>query len=344
VTIPDQVPLGFWVNHDIVVNGKKTPTVDLDGLTELEAFTAGSFRDVAGWWADYNFVPDHDVGEVYVQFRQVGGSPVNVKVGRFAPKLSLWKENDLATVSRFGYNEQYVVGVNPLTTPPTTGNPFMIDRSQGGVELNGIIGNRIFLAAGAATPPEKDHNGVDGYGQVSVRIGGVDFRGNAPEISLVRESVWDQLAVTVGAFIYEGSSRNFEVDPATSRNLAFKNGFYRAGGEAEVLYGAWKFRTNYIYGHDDNPQGPLGTGLGERSSFAMVQGQYLFPVHVMAAARFEFQDIEHEGITRRLIPTVVWAPWQNVKMALEYVHQVQPKTFGPNYIDREYTCRVTFAY
>lgn len=342
VTIPDQVPIGFWVNHDIVVNGKKKPTVDLDGLTELEAFTAGSFRDIAGWWADYNFVPDHDIGEAYIQFRQVVG-PVNVKVGRFVPKLSLWRENDQATPSTFGFQEM-VVGVNPHTVPPTTGNPFMIDRPQGGVELNGIIGNRLFLAAGVLTPPEKDHNGVDGYGHVSLRIGGVDFKGNAPDISLVEESIWDKLTLTLGGFIYEGSSRNFEFDPATNRNLEFPNDFWRAGGEMEVLYGGFKLRANGIFGHDDNPQGPLGTALSERSTFTMVSAQYLFPIHVMVAGRFEYQDIQHEGITTRYVPSVVWAPWQNIKVALEYVHEVLPHNVGPNYINREYTTRFTYAY
>ncbi len=338
VTIPDQVPVSFWVNHDFIVNKDKMPQVDLNGRTELELFTAGSFRGKAGWFAEYNFKPDADIGEVYLQFRQPASLPLNVKVGRFKPKLSLWKSNDSATISSYGYNDM-VVGVNPTTTPPTTGNPFTIDREQGGLELNSVF-NRIFVATGVVTPPEKTRNGPDFYAHLSARIGGVDFNGNEPAISLVRESFWDNLALTLGTFGYiAGSSKNTIFDPATNKNLEFPNDFYRVGFESELLYKNLRFRLNAILGEDDNPQGPNGTGVSERSRFYMAQVQYIFMQNVLTAMRFEHQDIEHEGITSRYIPTVTFAPWQNIRLALEYVHEIQP-----HFINREYTGRITFAY
>ena len=342
VTIPDQVPVSFWVNHDIIVNKDKTPQVDLDGGTELEVFTAGNFRGKAGWWAEYNFAPDHDIGEIYIQFRHLFSTPVNVKVGRFIPKLSLWKSNDSATISSYGYNEM-VVGVDPTTS--TTGNPFSIDREQGGVEINSLIGNRVFLAAGAMTPPEKTRNGPDLYAHLSVRIGGTDFAGKSPAISLVRSSIWDDLALTLGAFGYLGSSANIVFDPATNRDLKFANDFYRVGVETEVLYKQLRFRGNAIFGEDKNPQGPLGSfgGKQEKSLFIMGQGQYIFMQNLLAAFRYEHQDIEHEGIVHRYIPSVTYAPWQNIRVALEYVYMTQPNFITPH-VDREYTCRVTFAY
>lgn len=343
VTIPDQVPISFWVNHDFILNKDKKPQIDLDGMTELELFTAGNFRGKAGWWAEYNFAPDHDIGEVYLQFRHLFTSPVNVKVGRFFPKLSLWKSNDSTTISSYGYNNM-VVGVNPRITPPTTGNPFMIDREQGGGEINSLIGNRMFVAVGAVTPPEKTRNGPDLYAHLSMRFGGMDFNGSAPEISLVRESIWDDLALTFGTFGYFGSSSNTLFDPATNKDLNFANDFYRMGIESEVLYKQLRFRMNAIFGEDKNPQGPAGIGKQEKSLFVMGQGQYIFSKKILTAFRYEHQDIEHEGITRRYIPTVVYAPWQNIRVALEYVHEIQPHIVNPNFINREYTARLTFAY
>ena len=357
--IPDQVPISLWVNHDIILNKEKTPQFDMDGQTELEMFTGGSFRGKAGWWAEYNFVPDHDIGEVYTQLRHVIGSPVNVKVGKFKPKLSLWKDNDSSTISSYGYNEM-VVGSNPLVQLPVVdpvtgvtlvtsiGNPFMITREQGAIEVNSLIGNRLFAAYGITTPPEKDRNGPDMYGHLSVRIGGTDFAGSEPEISLTRESIWDNLALTFGTFGYFGSSNNFFFDETSNKNIRFKNDFFRLGLESEVLYKNLRFRLNSIWGEDKDPQGPAGTGQKEKSLWVMAQGQYIFMQNILAAMRYEHQDIEHEGITRRYIPTVVYAPWQNVKAGLEYVHEIRPRVFAPGapheYITREYTLRLTYAY
>ena len=356
VAITDQVPVSLWVNHDFILNRDKTPRLDLNGETELELFTAGNFRGKAGWWAEYNFKPDADIGEVFIQFRKVFGSPVNVKAGRFKPKLSLWKSNDSATLTSYGYNDM-VVGANPAQIVPDfvsgIGNPFAIDREQGGVELNSVLGNRLFAAFGAVTPPEKTGNGPDYYGHLSVRFGGTDFNGNEPAISLVEESIWDNLALTFGAFGYIGTSNTFE--NVFDRDIKFKNDFRRVGIESEVLYKKLRLRMNAIFGQDAHPQQPAGLSGSETSRFYMAQGQYIFMRNILAAMRYENQYIEHEGVTHRYVPSVVYAPWQNVRIALEYVYEIQPihevdpafqapVVFKQHFINREYTCRLTFAY
>jgi hypothetical protein len=357
--IPDQVPISLWVNHDIVVNKRATRVTtdaatgqsatvgatefDLDGLTELEMFTGGSFRGKAGWWAEYNFAPDHDIGEVYIQLRHLLGSPVNFKVGRFKAKLSLWKDNDSATISDYGYND-YVVGVNNTTAVPTTGNPFTITQEKGGMELNSLVGNHIFLAAGIQTPPEKTVNGPFYYGHAEVRFGGVDLAGNDPVVSLESESIWENLALTFAGFYYNGTSLNEKLDPTTNAFLKFKNNFYRAGVESDILFKNLRFRLNAIQGEDKNPQGPDGLGVSERSRVYMAQGQYIFMRDMLAAMRYEYQDIEHEGNTRRYIPSFVYAPWQNVRVALEYEYQITPHIINLKNIDRLYTTRFTFAF
>ena len=343
VTIPDLVPVAFWVQHDFIYNknrfddtGKKMPQFDLDGETEFEVFTGGSFRDKAGWWAEYNFAPEKELGEAYIQFRKPFTLPLNVKAGKFKPQLSLWKPNDSATLSEYGYYGM-VVGQTATATTTTTGNPFEIGREQGGVEINSIIGNRVFVATGLVTPPEKDRNGPDCYGHVSVRIGGTDFNGNAPVISLDRESVWDDLALTFGTFGYYGSATNVTTDPTTLAILSTNaNDFYRLGLESEVLYKKLRLRISGILGRDKNPQ---GLGTSEMSRFFMAQGQYLLMKNLLAAMRFEYQDIATEGIVQRYIPSVTYAPWQNIRLALEYVGEHKADA-----VKREATVRISFAF
>ena len=174
----------------------------------------------------------------------------------------------------------------------------------------------------------------------------MDFNGSEPKISLMEEEGWfdwQSLAVTMGTFVYVGSPKNTITDPATNRELSFENDFYRLGFEIEPLYKNLRLRMNAILGQDRNPQGPRGTGTSEKSLWLMAQGQYIFMQNILAAFRYEHQDIEHEGITHRYIPSVVYAPWQNVKFALEYLYEIQPH-IQPEYINREYTFRVHFAY
>jgi hypothetical protein len=347
VTIPELVPVAFWVQHDVIWNknryddsGKKMPQFDLDGETEFEVFTAGSFRDKAGWWAEYNFAPDNELGETYIQFRKPFSLPLNVKAGKFKPQLSLWKPNDSATLSEYGFYGM-TVGQSATATTATSGNPFQIGREQGGVEFNSIIGNRVFVAAGMVTPPEKDRNGPDCYGHVSVRFGGTDFNGNAPVIDLDRENIWDNLALTFGTFGYYGSATNVTTDltvPATSANT---DDFYRVGLESDVLFKKLRLRLNGTLGRDNNPQ---GLGTSEMSRFFMAQGQYLLMKNLIAAMRFEYQDIAAEGIAQRYIPSVTFAPWQNVRLAVEYVDEHTRKVDSDKTVKREATMRISFAY
>jgi hypothetical protein len=264
-------------------------------------------------------------------------------VGHFIPKTSLWKDNDSATISTYGV-QTYTVGAVNTAAGQLTGNPFTLSTPKGGLELNSLVGNRIFLAGGIMTPPEKTVNGPDYYGHVSVRFGGVDFAGNDPVVSLDSESIWENLALTFGTFFYHGTSLNEILDPTVSAYLKFRNNFYRAGVESEILFKNLRFRLGAYQGEDQNPQGPDGLGLSERSRFYQAQGQYIFMQNLLIAMRYELQEIEHEGNTRRFIPTVVYAPWQNVRVALEYVHEIDPHILNMQNINRIYDCRFTFAF
>ena len=315
--LPDQLPISLLAQHSMIYNSANQTEFDLDGGTELEIFAAGNFRNLAGFWADANL--DGSVGEVFLQLRQPYALPFNVKVGKFKPKLSLWKANDRPSLSGFGYNRLRV-----------SGNDFRISEEQGGVELNGVIGSRFFAAAGVTNGPKaqsdlkEDQNGKDYYGHLEMRIGGTDFLGREPEVDLDRDSVWDYLTLTIGGFGYLGSARGGA------------NDFYRTGLETEVIYKRFKARAGGTYGHDDDP---AGSGQSVKSRFAMAQAQYLVGSSLIPSLRFEIEDIEGVGITRRYVPCLSYALMQNLRLAAEYVLAATP--FGTT---RQATGRISFAF
>lgn len=316
--LPEVLPISLVAQHNIVYNTDNSPEFDLDGGTELEIFGAGNFRNQVGFWADAN-LSDGNSGEIFVQLRQPYGVPFNVKVGRFKPKLSLWKANDRSSLKGFGYNS--------IKAP---GNDFRISANQGAVEVNSVIGSRVFAAAGVTNGPEPatsskaDRNGKDYYGHLSVRVGGTDFLGREPEVDLDRDSVWDFLTLTFGGFGYVGRSRDGG------------NDFYRAGLEGELIYKRFKARLNGTYGHDDDP---AGNGLAVKTRFAMAQAQCLIGSNVIPSLRFEIQDVEGSGVTRRYIGGVSYAFMQNLRLAAEYVYNDEPADSSS-----QTTGRITFAF
>jgi len=298
--LPDPLPVSLLAQHDLTYNADARPNLDLDAETELEIFAAGNFRNQIGFWAEYNFEPEATTGEIYIQLQRPYDLPFNVKLGKFQPKLSIWKANDRPTLSDFGYNDMKVGN-----------NDFEIAGEQGAVELNAVLGSRLFAAFGVTNGPESANadNGKDYYGHISVRVGGTDFLGREPEVDLDHDSIWDYLTLTFGSFGYFGSNE----DGA--------NDFYRAGLESETLYKRLRIRVNGIYGHDEDPS---GNGRSVDSRFALAQVEYLIGSGLMPFMRFEFEDIDEEGITRRYIPGVSYALLQNVRFAVEYKHEAAP--------------------
>lgn len=311
-TLPDLAPVSFLAEHDTLYNADGKRRLDADGGTSFAAFTAGSWRGMVGWWANYDPLPDRKLGEAYLQMRLPGPLSLNLKGGRFEPRLSLWKSNDNATASTFGYNEM-TVGENS----------FSIAKEQQGTELNGFLCNRIFVATGVILPEGRGRRGPDWYGHISARLGGTDLQGEDPAVDLDLSRLSDNLSLTVGAFGYVGSTPGSADD------------FYRTGLEAEVTYLRFTGRVNGIFGRDDASIG----GGAQLSRFFMAQGQYLFPRQILAAFRYEDQDAGPEGAIRRYIPSLTYAPWQNLRLALEFQYEA-----GPVEVNRKGTLRVSFAF
>ncbi|MBI5141800.1 MAG: hypothetical protein HZA20_06355 [Nitrospirae bacterium] len=297
--IPSEIPISFMGTHEAVYNKDSTPRLNLFGTSEFEMFTAGSFQDKAGWFAEYNF-SDGATGEIYIKFRNPLNVPVFVRAGNFKPVLNLWKSNNRAALEKMDYI-QMKVGKSP----------FKINSAREGVEVSKIFGSRIFAAAGALNSntddadgnPTRDSN--DWYIHAQARLSGTDYEGNEPEVSLDSDSIMDFLTITVGGFWYSGSSQ------------VVANDFSKAGIEAEVMYRTLRFRLGFTKGNDDNPN---GDNKSLESSSWLAQASYLIGSDTMVVARYESLDNGAKETTV-LAPSVAHNVLQNVKVVAEYVHK-----------------------
>jgi len=324
--LPQQIPISLTATADLAYDANAFDGDKLNlSARSLTLQAGGSFRDAAGFFATYNLysqgfrtgaaslTPAHntntppnndpDIDELFLVWRHALGTPVNVKVGRFEPKLSLWKKsNRILPVPSFA-STNYLVG----------GSPFSSDATEDGVELNALLGNRLFVAAGVVDRDGQDRK--DGYGHISLKIGGTDLKGQEPEVDLERDSIWDFLSVTLGAFGYWG--RNGEFDNGIAQNL---NDFHRIGAEADILYKRLHLKGSGSFGRDSNPDFAVIHEQVDSYAYSL-EGEYYLgaPVNLVPLFRYEYRRNDIDGGTRRYIPALAYAPLQNVRLSLEYI-------------------------
>jgi hypothetical protein len=306
--IPELLPLSITANQSIIYNDKSFDGDHWDFSTRSVVLEAGgSFRELAGFYMTYNLVTHADhtlkidndrLDELFMIWRRLFGSPVNIKFGRFEPKLSLWKKNDKIIVNSFA------------TSAFKTGNsPFSLETPRDALEANAVIAGRLFVAGGVVD--SKGQNGKDGYGHMSVKFGGADFLGNEPEIDFEHESIWDYLTLTMAAYGYAGRNS----DPFGS---AIRNDFYRTGGDIDLLYKRWRLRLSAVGGKDNNPE-YMPVRLQAKPLVVASEVEYYFgsPINFAGIFRYEYQD-SATGVIRRYIPAIAYTPLQNVKLVLQY--------------------------
>jgi hypothetical protein len=328
--LPEKVPLSLSATLNVAYDRNAINKEDLDlSARALSLLAGGVFRDKVGFWVKYDlftqgiFNPalsntpqnnNPDIEEAFFVWRKTMDTPINLKIGRLRPKLSLWKKDNKSTVSDFATNV-YTVGTSKFT----------LDAPEDALEANAVLGNRIFVAGGIVD--RNGQNTKEGYGHVSFKIGGSDFLGKEPEVDLDHESVWDYLSITVGAYGYSGRNSG---DSSTQRN-----NFYRAGGDLDVLYKSLRFRFAGLLGKDQNPDFSSHTEID--SVVFAGQAEYMFAVNMLGLVRYEHQDVGTE-VVRRIIPAIAYAPIENTKVTVEYQYA------RGNEIDRKTLLGLRFTF
>ena len=344
--IPEQLPISFSANIHGTYNRNAVNEFDFS-TRSLKLNAGGNFKEKAGFFGTYllytempvstsattSNIPTNtrsDIGELFVIWRHALETPINIKVGRFQPKLGLWKSNNKLSVTNSYATYAYTVGSSSL---------FKTEQPQDAMEANMIIANRLFLASGIVN--RKNQNTKEWYVHSSVKVGGADYLANEPEIDLNKEeSIFDYLTLTLGGYGYVGTNG----DPNTVVGPLHQNNYYRTGVDVDLLYKLFRLKLSGVLGNDDNPaltflQPPVKTYV------AAIEGEYAILMNLIGSLRFEYQD-DGAGITRRFIPTLAYAPIQNVKIAAEYKHEYGNfyKTTGSEFTNKVGTLGVTFGF
>lgn len=322
--IPEEIPISFTGTLDVAYNEDAVDELDLSSRS-LRLHAGGAFREAAGFFATYNLyaqgvqsgtslTPNNvqpNINEVYLVLRKALGTPVNLKIGRLEPKTSLWKKSNRVILVPSYASTTYNLGAGS--------SQFSLDTPQDALEVNGVFAKRFFAAAGVVDSKGQDNS--DGYGHVSVKIGGTDFNGHEPELSLEEDSVWDYLSVTLGAFGYVGKNSNLTLGGVPQNS----NSFYRAGAEMDVLYQRFHLKGSGVFGRDKNPTFGAVPGPELETHAYTFEGEYMFgvPVDTIALFRYEYQENALGG-TKRFIPAIAYAPIQNTRLSLEYIYADTP--------------------
>ncbi|WP_041970068.1 hypothetical protein [Geobacter sp. OR-1] len=324
--IPEQLPLSATATLNASYNKDAPNNGEFDFSTRAFVLQAGgNFREKFGFFAKYTLysegvynpssgntlasnanVPKNngaELNELFLTWRHPLDTPLNIKIGRFRPKLSLWKSSNKISVSSFA-TQAYTVG----------NSPFTIDSPQDGLELNAVVAKRLFMAAGVV-----DRNGQknkEGYGHLSFKIGGADFLGNEPMIDLDSDSIWDYLSIMVAAYGYSG--RNANIVGGVGENF---NDYYRLGVDLEMLYQKFRLRASGVKGRDSNPF--FSSARSYINSLAVsTEAEYMFDTNVIAAMRYEYL-FDQTYVSERHVyaPYLAYSPLQNIRLVLEYRYE-----------------------
>lgn len=317
--IPELVPVSFVASINAGFDPDARNEFDLS-TRSLRLLAASHFREKAAFYVSYNafsegtFDPrastvpannNPDIEELFFVWRHALDTPVNVRLGRMQPKLGLFKKSNKISVASSFAPYSYKVGLSP----------FSIESTADAIEVNTLIGSRAFASVGLAN--RKEQNSKEGYGHISYKWGGADYKGGEPEISLDSESFLDFLSVTVSGYAYFGRNS------VTSGAFQFFNDYYRVGGDLDAQYKALRLRVLGVVGEDDNPFF-VSKGTEQKSRVFAGELQYqfgtspLYGSNIVTAFRFEYQDDGSGAIVRRYIPTVAYTPIENVKLLAEY--------------------------
>jgi hypothetical protein len=316
--IPELIPVSFTASVDLAYSEHPQNNDKLDLSTRSLVLEAGgAFRDKAGFFITYTAfsqglydplaanVPDSNkpnINELFLVWRHAFESPINVKVGRFQPQLTLWKRSNKLTVADFAPTA-FKVGRSQ----------FSIQSTEDALEVNTLLGHRLFIAGGIV---DRDgQNTKEGYGHVSYKLGGADFAGHEPAMDLESESIWDFLSVTVAGYGYAGKN-------ATITNFVADrfNNYYRLGSDIDLSYRKIRIRLSGVYGRDTNPNFVVAPASDTRSLVLASEAEYMFETSLIGVFRYEYQD-DGSGIARRYIPAIAYAPLQNIKLTLEYKYE-----------------------
>jgi hypothetical protein len=197
--LPAHVPISAVGTLSASVNVDSDESVEMFavGVPSLRFLLGGELGQHISFFGSTTIRDPPD--ELYLQFNRLFGRPeLNVRAGLLEQRTTMFKVNE-SLLTNFIIGSATITGHNVST-------------SRLGVEVNGVVFDRGFLAVGTV------QNGAlgtpfDGYYHVGVKAGGMNFLGEEPDIDLDAEaSVLEQLSLTLGHWGYFGRIGNPDSD------------------------------------------------------------------------------------------------------------------------------------
>ena len=179
------------------------------------------------------------VGRMFLRFSNLIGEKYafNMRVGAFEPAV--------LTVSnrRTAFADYWI-----LSRTLSTDMGWSLERTQKGIEFNGIVEGRFSYTAGLVEGFGMTHAAKDMYGRVMVKLGGMRLDGVEENRAVpVNPQPWRDNSVSVGAFAYKG---NALVGIDTN---AVENAFTMIGGEVNAWYDRFNLFGSVASRKDNNP-------------------------------------------------------------------------------------------
>jgi hypothetical protein len=286
--------------------------------------------------AEWSRERDFDVLQAKLKFQDlVPGLPrraLNLWVGLQNLYLFTFADRQIDRVARQNFRwQEYRVSELELKNPGTgeqfsSANTFQLRQTQPAVELNGLVGGRLYyglgLAQGVGDRTTDDNNHKDVYYKVRYKVGGLGLDGRyGPDRGPVLGGSGQLLdrSLIVEHFGYFGAQ------PVEGSRQDNHRSF---GVSARALYGPADVGLGYVWGSNDNPWGVTAAGTSRHSSF-FAKAEYLFFPWLIGSLKLETFDadvpasVRASGFTEgrqdqtRILPGVIALVRQNIRAVLE---------------------------
>jgi hypothetical protein len=248
-TLPATSPISLFLNGEVDYNPKYDPA---DATTaerfsfgnlgnSIEAVAAGTFGEDLSFWghAILNSDGTLELNRMFLIFSNLVGDNfnLNARVGVIEPGLF-----------SFSTHRAWMEGYWLTTRPFSNDMAWSIEETQKGVEANGMFGGRFGYSAGVVEGFGNIHSDKDFYGHVTYKVGGLPLDGvleSGPAPNNPQPYIDNSL--TVGAFVYRGSSALGPVDTTQYDH------FTMAGGDINAYYSRFNLFGGIGIRTDDQP-------------------------------------------------------------------------------------------
>lgn len=223
-SIPGSSPIAILLSGGVDYDPTEKHFSFGEMANSITALAGGTLGEDLSFWGQVDFSnAGVGIGRVFLRFSNLIGNSyaLNARVGAFEPAVFTFSNRRTALAD-------YWI----LSRTMSSDMGWSLEKTQKGVEFNGIVEGRMSYTAGVVEGYGLTHNVKDMYGRVLYKAGGmrldglVDGGGPLP----TNPQPWHDNSVSVGAFAYLGNSM------LGTDSVSQENTFTMFGGEVNAWY------------------------------------------------------------------------------------------------------------